>query len=89
MAKNAKWPSELGNVEVEVVREECFPYIRQIIVCKVLTIFIHSVLDDYDDAGNFDQERAMHSMLANHFGGDAEAMKKMLEKLEGNLKISK
>jgi len=86
-AKNAKWPEEVGPVEVDVVREDCFPYIRQIVVCKVLTIFVQSVIDDYDEQGNFDQERAMHEMLSKHFGGDAEAMKKMLEKLEkGNLK---
>jgi len=74
-------------VELDVVRDNCFPYIRQIVVCKVLSIFLQAVLDDYDDLGNFDQERALHCMLAKHFGGDAEAMKKMLEKIEkGNLK---
>jgi len=39
-------------------------------------------LDDYDEYGHLDQERALHSLLAKRFGGDTEAMKIAIEQLE-------
>jgi len=47
-----------------------------------LHTFVQSVLDDYDEYGNLDQERALHSLLAKRFGGDTEAMKAAIEQLE-------
>jgi len=80
-ARNANWPPQIG-VEANILREEIFPYIRQIVICRVLNTFVQSVLDDYDEYGNLDQERALHSLLAKRFGGDTEAMKRAIEQLE-------
>jgi len=80
-ARKGNWPPQIG-IEANVLRDEIFPYIRQIVICRVLNTFVQSVLDDYDEYGTLDQERALHSLLAKRFGGDTEAMKKAIEQLE-------
>jgi len=73
-AKDAQWPVEFNlQNPPQIAHTECIPVVRQTIFCKILSMFVQSVIDDYDDFGNFDHEKAMHSLLMNHFGGNSEA----------------